>query len=376
MIYSTRLIASANSSCMKKGFLALFLIFALIPISSSYSQELVDKEPTLGIVLTSFSPFNYKDDDGKTVILGEIENTKNFPVSGVKVWAGFYDNFSENPLETTIGTTVIEVIPPFGKAPYMIKSETANAAITSVSVNLLGFNSSPDKKHDLSLHLDTLQIGENLSLSGTLTNNGEIASSNNKIQLISYDSFNPPRVLGISAVEIESDIMPGESADFEFDVKRDSRASSFKIVGESTDLVTGILDITDTSLQLLNKLITISDIEVTDDQGSRLSDVSIGSPINIQSKLDFQELSLGESETQEYVYWIQIKKSVEINGETKSFVEFIGNAEGSIATEGIENPSVGWMPENDGLYFVETFVWDPDFNALASKGPISLILVN
>ena len=376
MIYSTRLIASANSSCMKKGFLALFLIFTLFPISTSYSQELTDKDPTLGIVLTSFSPFNYKNEEGKTVILGEIENTKNFPVSGIKIWAGFYDNFSENPLETTIGTTIIEVIPPFGTAPYMITSETANAAITSVSVNLLGFNSSPDKKHDLSLNLDTLEIGEHLSLSGSITNNGELASSNTKIQLVSYDSFTPPRVLGVSAVDIEGDIMPGESADFEFDVKRDSRASAFKIVGESTDYVTGILDITDTSLQLLNKLVTISNVEVADSMGNRLSDVSVGTQINIQSQLDFEKLSLEESEVQDYVYWIQIKKSVEINGETKSFVEFIGKAEGSIATEGIETPAVGWMPENDGLYFVETFVWDPDYNALASKGPISLILVN
>ena len=375
MIYSTRLIAYVNSSCMKKRFLAFFIIFSLFPISSSYSQ-VVDTEPTLGIVLTSFSPFNYKDEDGKTVILGEIENTKNFPVSGVKIWAGFYDNFSENPLETTIGTTIIDVVPPFGKAPYMIKSETANAAITSVSVNLLGFNSSPEKKRDLSLHLDTLHVGENLSLTGKITNNGEINSTNTKIQLISYDSFSPPRVLSISAVEIENNLLPGESTDFEFDVKRDSRATAFKIVAESTDYVTDILDITDTSLQVLNKLITISDVEVVDSMGKRLSDVSIGTQINIQSKLDFQDLSLEESEVQDYVYWIQIKKSVEINGKTKSFVQFIGNAEGSIATEGIETASVGWIPENDGLYFVETFVWDPDFNPLASKGPISLILVN
>ena len=73
---------------------------------------------------------------------------------------------------------------------------------------------------------------------------------------------------------------------------------------------------------------------------------------------------------------IQIKKSIEINGETKSFVEFIGNAKSSIDSEGVEHPSVGWIPENDGLYFVETFVWDPQHNPLASKGPISLILVN
>lgn len=374
MIYSTRLIASVKSLCMKKA-LVLFLIFALFPVSSSYSQEFIDKEPTLGIVLTSFSPFNYKNDEGKTVILGEVENTKNFPVSGIKIWAGFYDNIGENPLESTIGTTIMEVIPPFGKSPYMIISETPNSAITSVSVNLLGFNSSPEKKQQLKLHLDTLGLGENLSLSGTITNNGELNSTNTKIQLISYDSFIPPRVLGIATINFETELLPGGTENFEFDVKRDSRASSFKIVGESQDYSTGILDISDTSLQIQNKLITINDISVTDNEGNRLSDVSVGSPIIIQSQLDFQDSSLEEGDTQEYVYWIQIKKSLEIKGETKSFVEFIGNAQGSINLDGVNTPSVDWIPENAGLYFVETFVWDPEYNALASNGPLSLILV-
>ena len=376
MIYCTRLIGSANCFCMKKALLVLILGFALIPFSSSYSQEFVDKEPTLGIALTSFSPFNYKNDDGKTVILGEVENTKNFPVSGIKIWAGFYDNINPNPLETTIGSTIIEVIPPFGKAPYMIISETSNSAITSVSVNLLGFNSSPEKKQELSLELNTLEMSEKLSLSGTITNNGDLNSTDTKIQLISYDSFEPPRVLGISSVDLENDIMPGETENFQFDVLRDSRSTVFKIVGESQDYSTGIFEISDTSLQILNKLVTISDLTVTDNEGNRLSDVSVGSSINIQSKLDFQELSIEESDVQEYVYWIQIKKSVEIDGETKSFVEFIGKAEGTIDLETVAIPSVGWIPENDGLYFVETFVWDPNYNPLASKGPLSLILVN
>jgi len=376
MIYSTRLIANAKRFCMKKTLLAVFLIFALFPISSSYSQEFTDKEPTLGIVLTSFSPFNYKNDDGKTVILGEVENTKNFPISGIKIWAGFYDNFSENPLETIIGTTILEVIPPFGKSPYMIISENPNSAITSVSVNLLGFNSSPEKKPQLKLQLDTLEIGEKLLLSGTITNNGELNSTDTKIQLISYDAFYPPRVLGIATINFENDITPGETETFEFDVKRDSRAVDFKIVAESKDYSTNLLDITDTSLEVLNKLITINDITVTDSDGNRLSDISVDSTIKIQSELDFQNLSLEEFEIQQYVYWIQIKKSVEIDGVTKSFVEFIGSVEGSIQTEDIEIPSVGWIPQNDGLYFVETFVWDPNNIPLASKGPISLILVH
>jgi len=376
MNYSTRLIALVNRFCMKKPLLAFFLIFALIPISSSYSQEFTDKEPTLGIVLTSFSPFNYKDDDGKTVILGEVENTKNFPISGIKIWAGFYDNFSENPLETIIGTTILEVIPPLGKSPYMIISDTPNSAITSVSVNLLGFNSSPEKKSQLKLQLDTLEIGEKLSLSGTITNNGELNSTDTKIQLISYDAFNPPRVLGIATINLENDIAPGDSENFEFDVKRDSRAADFKIVAESKDYVTDLLAISDTSLEVLNKLVTINDITVTDSDGNRLPFFSVSSTINIQSELNFQNLSIEESEIQSYVYWIQIKKSIENDeGVTKTFVEFIGSAEGSIESEDIEIPSVGWIPQNEGVYFVETFVWDPKNIPLASKGPISLILI-
>jgi len=361
---------------MKKTLLAFFLIFSLFPISSSYSQEFIDKEPTLGIVLTSFSPFNYKDDDGRTVILGEVENTKNFPISGVKIWAGFYDNFSENPLETIIGTTILEVIPPFGKSPYMIISENPNSAITSVSVNLLGFNSSPEKKPQLKLQLDTLEIGANLLLSGTITNNGELNSTDTKIQLISYDTFNPPRVLGIATINLENDIAPGGTKTFEFDVKRDSRAVDYKIVGESKDYSTSLLDITDTLLEVLNKLVTINDITVTDSDGNRLPFFTVGSTINIQSELDFQNLSLEESEIQQYVYWIQIKKSEKMDdGVTTTFVEFIGSAEGSIESEDIEIPSVGWIPQNDGVYFVETFVWDPKNIPLASQGPLSLILI-
>ena len=219
-------------------------------------------------------------------------------------------------------------------------------------------------------------MSEKLSLSGTITNNGDLNSTNTKIQLISYDSFEPPRVLGISSVDLENDIMTGESDNFQFDVLRDSRASIFKIVGESQDYSTGIFEISDTSLQILNKLVTISDITVTDIDGNRLSDVSVGTSVNIQSNLDFQELSLEDSGIQEYVYWIQIKKSVEIKSETKSFVEFIGKAQGTIDLETVAIPSVGWIPENDGLYFVETFVWDPNYYPLASKGPLSLILVN
>jgi hypothetical protein len=360
---------------MIKSILSILLVLSLFPISSSFSAEMTDKPPTLGIVLTSNSPFNYKDIDGKTVILGEIQNTKNYPVGGLKIWAGFYDDVNKNPLETTIGTTILEVIPPFSKSPYMIISPSSNPKITSVSVNLLGFNSSPEKKQNLSLELGTLKIEDKISLSGSIINKGPVNSTNTKIYLISSDVFVPPRILGIATVTLDQDLGAGQKDSFEFNIPHDSRAVSFKIVAESDDYTSGIMEVKNTSVSVLTTLVTINDISLADTAGNRISNMSAGTPVNIQSSLGI-EFSAIEKSQQPFVYWIQIKQSFETNGETKSFVEYIGKAEGTFDSPTEQFPTIEWTPPNEGLYFIETFVWDPNSIPLASKGPISLVLVN
>ncbi len=370
MIYSTRLIAYVNGFYMKKAILVLFLVFILFPITTSFSQK-IDTPPSLGIVLTSIAPFNYKDADGSTVVLGEVSNTKSFPVSGVKIWVGFYDNNNDKPLETIIGTTILEVIPPFGKSPYMIKSPSPNSAITSVSVNLLGFSSSPEKKSVLKFDLDTLNIGEKLSLSGKITNNGQLNSTNTKIYLISYDPFTPPRVLGIVKTEIIDPIKVGGSTNFNFNVPHDTRATIFKIIAESKDYSSGIVDVTKTAGDFISKLVTINDISVIDSEGNRLPELTVNSSVNIESELTIQYSSNQKPEVQPYVYYIQIKQSGE-----KAFVEYIGKVENSFNSTGKQLTSVPWTPQQNGLYFIETFVWDKNAVPLASKGPIVLVLVN
>ena len=357
---------------MKKSLLTLFLIFSLFPISHSFSQEFIDEpDSDFGIKLTSFTPYNYKDEDGTTVIIGEVENTKTFPVTGIKIWAGFYDSINEQPLESAVGSTILDVIQPLGTSPYIIKSPSPDAAITSVSVNLLGFNSSPSKQQSLNLEPGTLNIGEHITLSGTITNNGQQNSTDTKVHLISYDTFVPPRILGIETTIIEGDMEAGTTASFEFDAPHDSRAVAFKLVAESNNYQSEFFEITDTSVDILTKIVTISDVSLNDSQGNRLSDVSVGSTANIQSKIWIKFSADQETDEQPYVYYVQIKQSGE-----KAYVEFIGKFEGSFETAGTQTPVVEWTPQREGLYFVETFVWDPNAVPLASKGPISLILVN
>ena len=380
MLYCTRLIGLTIDRGMMKTLLALFLVLSLFPISYSYGGG-TDTGSTLGIDFTNFSPINYKDEQGYTVVLGEVVNKREFSVTGIKIWVGFYDNFSEQPLETILGSTIIDVIPPFGKSPYIIKSENPNAAIIGASVKILGFNSAPLKAKLLTLEPEAIDLTNKLRLSGTITNNGPLDSNNTKIHLVAYDGFEPPSVLDVLTISVD-DMLPGTVQNFEFNTKPDFGSgfskigpASYKIGAESRNYQSDIIDISLPTTDFLQRLVTINDISVNDAAGNRLPDVSVDSTIFIQSKIWIQYASDQGSVEQPYFYYVQIKKSEPVGDENKPFVHFIGKTSGTFFSGGTQIPVIEWTPQKDGVYFAETFVWDPNGVPLASKGPLSLILV-
>jgi len=352
---------------MKKILLIAFLTIIIFPVSSSFSQ--VIPSPTLGVILSDSSPYHFKDESGYTIVIGEVENTTNSPIKAVKILALFFDDFSEKPLEIALGTTIVDVIPSLGKVPYMIKSENPNAAITSVSVKLQGqFDSAPPKNEELGIESEISEFGEQIKILGTLTNNAVVNASQTKIHLAFYDAFLPPRILWISTIELEEAIMGGSSIDFEFDEKLDPRSLSYKIFAESDIYYSNIQNVKILRSELLTKLVSINDISVNDDEGNKLLDIFEGSVVNIQSRISLQLATDQETTEQSYVYYAQVKES-----ETGK-VEFLGIYEGMF-DEGDELTSVEWIPQNKGLFFIETYVWDPNAVPLASKGPIMLLLV-
>jgi hypothetical protein len=333
-----------------------------------FSQK-VDTLPTLAVKLTTQAPLIYKDNDGTTVIIGEVENTRNFPVRDVKILVDFYDQFSSQPIESTLGTTILDVIPPFGKSPYVIKSKSQNSAIIDASPRIVGFLSSAPKQQLLTIGEGTLDVSNQLSYKALISNNGQVAAKNIKVHLGIFDPFIPPRILKVVTLTVPI-IEGGSSAPIEFNEPLDYRAVSFKIIAESEQYYSNIVTVPLPKQEPLTKLVTINDITLTDDEGNRLSNIPFGSTAKLQSNIWIQYAEDQKQTAQPYVYWIQIKQSGE-----KAFVEFIGKAEGIFDTASTQNPFVEWTPDNPGLYFVETFVWEPNGIALASQGPISLILV-
>ncbi len=346
---------------MKAIVFAIFLAFSILPSSLAWGQYTKSSDT---LTVEVISPYSYKAEDGSTVVIGEVQNKNNFPVTGVKLGVSFYDETGKI-LEYKTGTTLLKVIPAGGKAPFSISSKQ-DPSITDISVNLTGFNSSPVRQQVLTVTPGTLEISDQLVLSGTIINGGTILTSGTTIHLISYDGFG--RVVGIAtATPKPDDIGVGKTSVFTISSTPNSITKSYKLVAESDNYQSALTDVTnvESSISSLTKLVTISGTSITDQVGNKYDTIPIGAQVKITSGI-WLKFASNQSTEQPYVCYVQIKR---IGGG----VEFIGTAEGVFHGAEKQNASVTWVPENEGAYYTEVYVWDP--NAVALSSPSSMINV-
>lgn len=358
---------------MIKALFLFFFILLLIPFNQGFSQ-VMDTTPTLTVFLDSGNIYVYQDSEGHTVVAGIVENNNSqTPVNNIQIQVKFFDDLSPAPLEIVQGTTILEVIPNNGKSPYAIRSQTANPNITQASVSLLGFDSSVEKQKGLTVYSTDVFLDSSFRFSGVLENGGAPNSDTN-VYLAFYDGFDPPRILGVSTIElgyVDSDI----EVSFEFDEIIDSKAVGFFLFAESNIFNSDFVDIKIPLSQIPDKLVTISDVSVEDSNGNKLSELTVGSAVSIKSKTWIQFAADQKSNETAYTYYVQIKKSPENRGDPPT-VEYIGKFDGSFIGTGKEIQVIDWVPEQSGLFFIETFVWDRNNVPIAEQGPFVLILVN
>lgn len=352
---------------MRVIFLSLFLILILFPISSGFSQK-SDTLSTLSVVLTSEAPYVYQDDEGYTIVVGNVENKNEITsVTNVKIVVNFYDETGTEPIETTRGSTILEVIPESGISPYKIKSSSPNPNISQVSIFLEGFSPSSPKSQELVIESTSVGLDENLKLSGILTNGGS-PITDTSIHIALYDSFIPPRLVGVSSISI-GNLAAHEKVEFYFDEEITSRAVSFEVFAQSDVFYSNFLK--EKVPEQLTRLVTISNTSIKDSQGNRLAEVNVGSTVNIHSDVWVQFSADPSTNETPYRYYVQVKQSGE-----NPYVEFLGKFDGRFIGTGSQSIAIDWIPENNGVYFIETFVWDRSNIPIAEKGPIVLIVVN
>jgi len=344
---------------MKIAFtLVLLLSFSLLSSNLVWGTSGVPQTNTsLTVEAPDTSIYSYRADDGTTIVLGEVVNHNNFPITDVTIGISFLDQNS-NTLEYKTGSTLLKVIPGNGKAPFSISSTKSDPAIVNVQTKIAGFTSSASKQQVLSIVPGNLQIASKLSLSGTIKNTGSTVSSGTKIYLITYDAFQ--RVVAV-ANAAPIDIGPGTTSSFSISSTPSSHAKSYELVAESDNYQSTNTDVTDVTATLP---VIIGNTLVTDPQGNKYSTIPVGSSVKITSELR----NLGSQTTQAYVYYVQVKNF-------SGAVEFIGNYTGVFLGDS-DNATVTWNPITDGPYFIETYVWDSNYVPLAPTGPIiNVVLV-
>lgn len=369
MIYHTKLNSILKELYMKK-ILSAFLILLLIPISQGFAQEYSDNAPTLSASLVNETPYVYTDSEGYTVVVGAVENNNGLtPITNIQLQVLFFDDFDPNPIEIVEGTTTLEVIPKNGQSPFAIRSDTPNPKITQASVSLLGFDSSVPKPKGLTVYSSEIFLGSELHFSGVIQNGGAPISDTN-VYLAFYDAFQPPRILGVSTIEI-GEMEPNTETEFEFNEPIDTRAVGLLMFSDSDVFYSDFVNVEIPPPQAPTKLVTISNVSVEDRSGNKLSEIPVGSTVNIKSETKIEFTADPTSNETAYTYYVQIKESG-----TSPTVEFIGKFDGRFIGTGDETQTIDWIPQKGGLYFIETFVWDRNNIPIAEQGQVVLIFVN
>lgn len=300
--------------------------------------------------------YSYQSADGTTIVLGEVQNNNNFPISKVQIYIKF-ENSAGTVVESKTGTTLLQVVPPNGRSPFMISSNTTGSSITTAQVNMGPFDSSPIKQQFLNISSGLLHVSDKVTLTGTITNNGAQKSADTKVYLILYDAFQRVVRVGISSpVDVDS----GKNTQFSVTSDLDPRAISYALVAES--------DVYQSKATPKNNFHTLpviaSNTQVTDPNGTSYSTIPVNATVKISSKLNHVLNS-----TQPFVYYVQVKQ---FSGKA----EFIGKYEGVFLGLQDQNASVDWVPHSSGSYFIETYVWSPDAVPLSSASTsINVVLV-
>ena len=164
---------------------------------------------------------------------------------------------------------------------------------------------------------------------------------------------------------------PNTEVPFKINEEIDPRSVGFLLFAESNIFNSNFVDVKIPTPQSMTKLVLISNVSVQDTKGNSLSEIKVGSTINIVSEtlVEFSGKQI-PAETP-YTYYVQIKESGE-----PPYVEFIGKFDGRFIGNGPQSQSIDWIPEKKGLFFIETFVWDRNNIPISEQGPFVLVLVN
>jgi hypothetical protein len=209
---------------VKRYFIILFSLLFVIP--SVFAEVTIQNDQ------------NYIGDDGAYHVVGEIQNNLNSPLAQVNVFVTLYDE-NKNVVVTKETTTLVNTIMPEMKGPFdlifadinpdQIKSYSLDVeyAISEPKGQVIGITSS-----DL-----TRDKHNNLIISGTVENNGELTANTVAVIATLYDRYG--NVAAVSRIHPEPDYLGSDDDTFFVvsvqDKSQVSEITDYTVVAESEE---------------------------------------------------------------------------------------------------------------------------------------------
>ncbi len=362
-------------------------IMATHEIPITYAQEYTDTPPSLVAALEETSQYVFLDDSGYAVMVGMVENKGFSYISAIQIQVRFYGESTSSPINIVSGTTLIDVLPPNSKTPFMIRSSIPDSNIVHASAKIIHVGDSQQKESNLILTIDdssTTPIISNTNMYNITINgniqNGPAPSSNTTVYVAFYDAFVPPRTLDVRSIHL-GNMSHNETIEFELDDVLPQNARSFSVFAESNiyhaepllqQPISLEFFVTEELSDKLTKPIVISDVSLYDSAENRIGSATVGEAAKIKTIITVQSTNDDDVKRVKgaYILYVQIKDA---SGTEQ--IEFIGKRGGQITAQGTQTSSVEWTPQRPGLYIAETFVWDVNNVALAEPNTVLLILV-
>lgn len=333
------------------------ILLGVAVLAPAHAQEFYDTAPTLSVEVLQDSRYLYRDGE-YVVLLGEVLNDDSRAfLSDVAVQVRF---FAGSEVVPVTARTIQEVVPPGVRAPFEARLHDPDGTVVDAEPGQVSFAPAGEKQDLLRVHTGSIIHGAEL-VAGGVVSSSPAPEHNVTAHVVVYDAFEPPRVIAVKSFDIGY-MGPGERAEFEFRGAVGERASSLVMFAESASSYSAGRAEADVPPQEGPQASAqISDVTLSylyETPGVAIS----GSEVSIGGKLD---VIRGNGTA--YEYYVQVKRSGDI-----PYVEFLGVERGIL---GGPDPVVGWTPAEEGLYFVETFLWDSGGAPIADRGPLLLIAV-
>lgn len=316
--------------------------------------------------LQVFNYSSYINSKGMPVVVGEVINDGKEPVKSVEVKANFID-ISGNVIDSGSAAAAIDLILPGQRSPFMIIGDADYAhSIKSYELQIVNFAKAQDKPAMLEI-VSTSEFSDGISevsVRGEIKNIGSKESTSTKVYATFYDDSG--RVIGYGSASTDlSSIEPNGKANFEMKVhERIPFVQAYTLFAESDQYSTtpfGVQSVNNPSDA--GSKVKVSRLSLVDQQGNGVGKSAPGERVWIKSDLR-NKLSM----EQEFTYIVQIKDN---NG----FPVAINWMDGALTPNMSFAPSISWVPEEEGVYFAEIFVWHDMENPIPLTVSIKTIIL-